>query len=186
MSLSAKSTIRWGILSCSNIAKKRWIPALGEIAEAQITAIASRSYEKACQWADELNIDQAYGRYDELLDDPEIDAIYIGLPNSLHYDWTIKALEAGKHVLCDKPLCINADQATEATRVAEKQERVLVESFMYQYHDLYDQIQQWIDQGKIGPLKKVQATFAFLFNRPGDYRYEPDMGGGALLDVGCY
>lgn len=186
MSSPTTSQIRWGILSCANIAKRRWIPAICEVAEAEVTAIASRSFDKACQWAKELNIPRAYGSYDELLDDPEIDAIYIGLPNSLHHDWIIKSLEAGKHVLCDKPLCINASQATEAARIAEKQQRVLVESFMYQYHDLYDQIQQWVGQGKIGQLKKIQVSFAIHFDRPGDFRYDPDLGGGALLDIGCY
>jgi xylose dehydrogenase (NAD/NADP) len=186
MSETLKTPIRWGILSCSNIAKRRWIPALFEVAEAKVSAIASRSYPKASQWAKELNIPQAYGSYEELLDNSEIDAIYIGLPNAMHHDWTTKSLKAGKHVLCDKPLCLNTDQATDVVRVAEQQKKICVESFMYQYHELYNQIDDWIDLGKIGTLKKVQATFAIHFDRPGDFRYDPKLGGGALLDIGCY
>ncbi|MBN1763672.1 MAG: Gfo/Idh/MocA family oxidoreductase [Sedimentisphaerales bacterium] len=180
-----QAKIRWGILSCARVARNRWIPALREI-NASISAIASRSLEKAQQWAHELDIPRAWGSYEQLLDDPEIDAVFIGLPNSLHHPWTLRALQAGKHVLCDKPLALNAEQAREMVRMAGQQNRLLMEGFMYQYIGQYEIIQHWLRDDSIGPLKMIRIGFSFFFNRPGDIRYEPDLGGGALLDLGCY
>lgn len=183
---TSTSNIRWGILSCARVARRRWIPAIRDTAGGTVTAIASRSADKARQWAQEQQIPTSYGSYQELLDDPDIDAIFIGLPNSLHHPWTIKALQAGKHVLCDKPLSINADQAQAMVTTAEKNQLLLVEGFMYQFNHQHNLIRRWLDEGKIGTLKMVRIGFSALFDQLDNIRFDPNLGGGALFDLGCY
>jgi len=181
-----KKSIRWGIVGCSRVFRRRWGPALQNVKGADIVAVASRSREKAHTWAADLQIPKDYGSYEELLNDKEIDAVFIGLPNSLHCEWVIRSLEAGKHVLCDKPLGISADQARRMSDAAEKNQRLLMEGFMYRYHTQYEKIRQWLNERRIGPIKMIRIGFSFLYDDPGNFRYDPALGGGALLDLGCY
>jgi xylose dehydrogenase (NAD/NADP) len=183
---NTKNIIRWGILGCSRVFHRRWGPALQNVKDADIVALASRSPEKAHTWAAEFQIPKAYGCYDELLKDKDIDAVFIGLPNSLHCEWVCKALDAKKHVLCDKPLGISADQARRMADAAEKNQRLLMEGFMYRYHQQYDLIRQWLNENRIGTVKMIRIGFSFLYDDPGNFRYDPALGGGALLDLGCY
>ena len=186
MQNSSTPIIRWGIIGCSRVFRRRWGPALQNVKGADIVAIASRSSENAHTWATDLQIPKAYGSYDELLKDKDIDAVFIGLPNGLHCQWVCKALEAKKHVLCDKPLGISADQARLMADAAEKYQRLLMEGFMYRYHRQYDLIRQWLHENRIGPIKMIRIGFSFVYDDPGNFRYDPALGGGALLDLGCY
>ncbi len=186
MKSETKNKIRWAILGCSRVFGHRWGPALQTVKGAAIAAIASRSQEKAQSWAVEFQIPNAYGSYDELLKDKEIDAVFIGLPNSLHSEWVCKALDAKKHVLCDKPLGISADEARRMADAAEKNQRLLMEGFMYQYHWQYEKIRQWLHEDQIEPIKMIRIGFSFLYDDPGNFRNDPALGGGALLDLGCY
>ena len=181
-----KNICRWAIVGCSRVFRRRWGPALQNAKGADIVAIAGRSLEKAQSWAAEFHIPRACGSYDELLENKNIDAVFISLPNSLHCQWVIRSLRAGKHVLCDKPLGINADEARRMADAAEKNQRLLMEGFMYRYHRQYDLIRQWLRQNHIGPIKMIRIGFSFLYDDPGNFRYDPALGGGALLDLGCY
>jgi D-xylose 1-dehydrogenase (NADP+, D-xylono-1,5-lactone-forming) len=139
--------LRWGIMGCASIAKKAVIPALQQSSTARVTAIASRSVETARKTAAELHIPKAYGSYEALLEDKEIDAVYIPLPNHLHAPWTIRAARAGKHVLCEKPLALNAPEAKEMVEACRNAGIVLAEAFMYRHHPRYDQVKRMIRQG---------------------------------------
>jgi len=180
------NVVRWGILSCARVARQRWMPAIEQADRCQICAIASRSIDKARSWAREWGSARAYGSYKELLEDDEIDAVFIGLPNSMDREWVVKSLTAGKHVLCDKPLGVNADEAREMAEAAQQHNRLLMEGFAYRYHRQYDLIQKWLDEGRIGRLQEIRVGFSFVFDQPGDFRYDPKLGGGVLLDLGCY
>ena len=155
--------LNWGIVGCSNVARHRWIEGINTSTAASVTAIASRDLNKAKAWASELAIPKAYGSYQQLLDDPDIDAVFIGLPNALHQSWAIAALNAGKHVLCDKPLGVTADDVTQMLAAAQANQRLLMEGFMYQYHRQYEIIRNWISQGQIGTLRMVRVAFTFFF-----------------------
>jgi len=177
----------WGVLSTATIGIKKVIPAMqsGELCE--ITAIASRTFEKAQSIARQLHIPNAYGSYEELLDDPEIDAVYIPLPNHLHVPWSIKALEAGKHVLCEKPIALTATEAKELLDTARKYPKLkIMEAFMYRYHPQWQKTRQLIAEGKIGELRTIQSFFSYYNVDPGDVRNIAEIGGGGLMDIGCY
>jgi D-xylose 1-dehydrogenase (NADP+, D-xylono-1,5-lactone-forming) len=178
--------IRWGILSTANIARKAMIPALQESTLAEVTAVASRDAEKARTFAAELGIPKAYGSYEALLADPEIDAIYNPLPNHLHKDWTIQAAEARKHILCEKPLALTDEDVQAMIDAAESNGVQLIEAFMYRHHPRIAAARQMLHEGKIGELKTIETEFTFKLDNFSDIRYQPQMGGGGLLDVGCY
>jgi len=179
--------IRWGVLGCAGIAKRSVIPGIQQSETGEVTAIASRGIEKAKLTAEELNIPKAYGSYEELLADPEIEAVYIPLPNHLHKEWTIKAAKAGKHVLCEKPLAINASEAQEMVEACEKAGVVFAEAFMYRYHPRYEMISDMIKSGEIGELRGIHGTFTFNNAKDmGNVRYKQEWGGGSLYDVGVY
>jgi D-xylose 1-dehydrogenase (NADP+, D-xylono-1,5-lactone-forming) len=179
--------IRWGIIGCARIAKRSVIPGIQQSETGVVAAIASRGLKKAKQTAEELNIPIAYGSYEELLADPDIDGVYIPLPNHLHKEWTIRAAEAGKHVLCEKPLAINARDAEEMVDACEKAGVVFAEAFMYRYHPRYKMIQDIIKSGEIGELRGIHGTFTFNNAKDkGNVRYNQDWGGGSLYDVGVY
>ncbi len=182
----SSTTINWGILPCSRVARQRWIPAIQSLPDARIAAIASRDLKKAQNWADEFNITHNYDNYQALLQDDRVNAIFIGLPNSLHLEWTLAALEAGKHVLCDKPLGITARQAETMVNAAHQQNRLLTEGFMYHFHDQYTLIHQWLAEGAIGNIRHIAISFNFVLADPQNIRFNPELGGGALLDLGCY
>jgi D-xylose 1-dehydrogenase (NADP+, D-xylono-1,5-lactone-forming) len=181
-----ENKIRWGILSTARIARKAMIPALKESPLAEVSAVASRNEEKARAFANPLGIRKVYGSYDALLADPEIDAIYNPLPNHLHKDWTIRAAEAGKHILCEKPLALNVEDVQAMIDAARANSVQLMEAFMYRHHPRITAARQMLDEGAIGELRTIETAFTFMLDDFSNIRYQPELGGGALLDVGCY
>ena len=178
--------LRWGILSTANIARAAVIPAIRASRNGDVRAVASRNRERAYAFASELDIPQSYGSYQGLLEAEDIDAVYIGLPNSLHCEWTVKAADAGKHVLCEKPLGATAAECDEMDRAARRNGVVLMEAFMYRFHPRTERVSKLIRDGAIGPLRAIQSTFTFRLRRSDDIRLQKDLAGGALMDVGCY
>ncbi len=179
--------LRWGIIGATDIALKSVMPGIKASTTGVIQAVASRGIEKASAAAAQFGVSQAYGSYEELLADPNIDAVYIPLPNHLHRDWTIRAAEAGKHVLCEKPLALTAAEAQEMVDACGKAGVVLAEAFMYRHHPRMEQIKRMIADGEIGELRALRG--AFTFNNAADsknIRYRAEWGGGGLFDVGCY
>ena len=150
------------------------------------TAVASRDISKAENYARKHEIEQAYGSYEELLYDPKIEAVYISLPNAMHIEWIVRALEAGKHVLCEKPLSRHAEQVERAYEVARDAKRVLMEGFMYRHHPQTRQIKSLVEEGAIGRLRMIRATFSFPQKDPTNVRMQSRLNGGSLMDLGCY
>jgi len=184
--MARSRTFRWGILGCANIARKL-VPGVQALKDARVVAISSRTLSKARKMAAELDIPNAYGSYDQLLADPDIDAIYNPLPNHLHCGWTIKAARHGKHVLCEKPVALNAAEVKRMIAARDRCRVLIMEAFMYRLHPQWGAVRRAIQQGKIGEPRVILATFSFSWSRTGDnYRMHPDQGGGALYDVGCY
>lgn len=179
-------TVRWGVLGTSRHAASTVIPALKAAPSGQVVAIASRDAYRARTYAEEQGIPRSYGSYEALLGDPEIDAVYIPLPNSLHREWTIRAAEAGKHVLCEKPLALNAAEAQEMLEACRRAGVKLAEAFQWRHHPQAQRARELLRQGVIGDLRLIDAGFTFPLSRPNDIRLRPEVGGGALYDVGCY
>jgi predicted dehydrogenase len=152
----------------------------------EVLAVASRDRDRADAYARERDIPRAHGSYEALLEDPDVEAIYVSLPNSLHVEWSIRALEAGKHVLCEKPLDRSPDEVERAFDAAERADRVLMEAFMWRHHPQTHRLKQLVDDGTIGELRLVRAGFSFQLTRLEDVRMRPELQGGSLLDVGCY
>ncbi|WP_342538618.1 Gfo/Idh/MocA family oxidoreductase [Sporosarcina sp. FSL K6-1540] len=178
--------IRWGVLSTANIAQTQVIPAMFRARNAEVVAISSRG-SKVHAIASALNIPKAYESYEELLNDPEIDAVYIPLPNHLHKEWVYKAARQGKHILCEKPAALTSIEAAEMVEVCREQKVKFMEGFMYQLHPQHERVKEIIASGEIGNLKLIKSSHSFnLKNRDYDIRMEKDMGGGSLYDVGCY
>ncbi|MTI32253.1 Gfo/Idh/MocA family protein [Xanthovirga aplysinae] len=179
--------VRWGILSTARIGTQKVVPAMQGGEYCQIEGIASRSLQKAEEEAKELGLPRAFGSYEELLNDPKIDAIYNPLPNHLHLPWTIKALEAGKHVLCEKPIGLNAEEAKELKEAASKFPGLKVmEAFMYRFHPTWKKVQALVRENEIGEVKTIQSFFSYYNIDPENIRNKPEMGGGGLMDIGCY
>ncbi|WP_445664662.1 Gfo/Idh/MocA family protein [Fodinibius sp. AD559] len=179
--------IRWGVLGTANIAVEKVIPAIKEDKHSLIEAISSRSKEKAERTAKKLSIPKFYGSYDELLDDSDIDAVYIPLPNHLHLPWSVKALEAGKHVLCEKPIAMDADETEKLLSVAEKYPDLKVmEAFMYRHHPQWEKAYELVHNREIGNLQTIEIFFSYYNTDPDDIRNQVETGGGALMDIGCY
>jgi predicted dehydrogenase len=178
--------IRWGVLGAAKIATVKVIPAMQKCELCEITAIASRDPVKAETTARELGIARAYGSYEELLADPEIDAIYNPLPNHLHVPWSIRAAEAGKHVLCEKPVGLNAAQVHELILVRDRAGVVIGEAFMIQTHPQWVRAVELAHNGRIGAMRGVVATFGYTNRDPHNVRNVLEWGGGALMDIGCY
>jgi len=174
--------IRWGFLGAGWIAQTALAPALHAANNATLHAVASRDTERSGA----LNPTRVHKRYEDLLDDPEIDAVYINLSNEAHYQWSIAALAAGKHVLCEKPLALNHAQAQEMADAAKKHNRVLTEAVWHQWHPRFVRIRELIQRGDLGALTSINSSFCFTGNFENNYRLVPEMGGGALLDVGVY
>lgn len=178
---------RWGVLSTAHIGTEIVIPAMQSGGLCEIQAIASRTPEKAERAAEKLGIPKAFGSYEELLADPEINCVYNPLPNHLHVEWSVKALEAGKHVLCEKPLAMNAQEAEQLLSTAGKfPDLKIMEAFMYRHHPQWEQIHGILDRGKIGEVHTVQSFFTYENRDPEDIRNIPEVGGGGLMDIGCY
>ena len=176
--------VRWGVISTALIGTQKVIPGMQRSARGSVDAIASRDIGRARQAAKELRIPKAYGSYEELLADPEIDAIYNPLPNNLHVDWTIKAIEAGKHVLCEKPMGMNAADAARLKPYIGK--RHIMEAFMVRFHPQWLRARELIREGRIGELTAVQVLFCYNNRDPNNIRNMVETGGGGLLDIGCY
>lgn len=177
--------IRWGILSTANIARNAMIPGIRETDNGVVAAVASRSMDKAKAFADEMEIPKAYGAYEDLLNDDEIDALYNPLPVSLHAEMSIRAAEAGKSVLCEKPMASTADEARRMIDAFKERGLLLSESLMYKYHPLTRKALELIREGRIGDVRDAHATFHVLAEE-GNIRLSKATGGGAMLDVGSY
>ena len=178
--------IRWGVLSTARIAQEQLIPAIQRAGNAELVAIASRG-SKVHEVAKELEISIAYESYEELLENPTIDAIYIPLPNHLHKEWVSKAAKAGKHVLCEKPISLTSQEAMEIIEVCRVQNVKFMEAFMYQLHPQHNRVKELVSSGAIGEIKLVTASHSFYMdNRQNEFRMNQEMGGGSLFDVGCY
>ncbi len=178
--------VRWGVLGAANIAVGKVIPAMQLSAHSPVVAIASRSLAKAQAAAEKHGIPRAYGSYQELIDDPTVEAIYNPLPNHLHVPWSIKAAEAGKHVLCEKPLSLNADELVQLMAVRDRTGVQIGEAFMVRAHPQWAAVRELIAEGRIGELKAIAGHFSYFRRDAADVRNKPEWGGGALMDVGCY
>jgi predicted dehydrogenase len=179
-------TVRWGILSTADIGIRKVIPGIRKAARCEVVAIASRDGEQARAVADQLGIPSAHASYEALLADPGVDAVYIPLPNHMHMDWTIAALRAGKHVLCEKPLAMTADDAQRMVDVARETGLHLMEAFMYRQHPSWVAAMELVESGRIGTLTAVQSWFSYYNDDATNIRNIVEYGGGALFDIGCY
>ncbi|MDQ2691552.1 MAG: Gfo/Idh/MocA family oxidoreductase [Chloroflexota bacterium] len=177
--------LSWGLLSTARI-NRALIPPLRASKRNQLLAVASRTEESAETYAREWKIPRSHGSYEALLADPEIDVIYNPLPNHLHAEWTIKAVEAGKHVLCEKPLALTVDEVDAIEVAARQNGRVVAEAFMYRHHPQTLKVQELVDKGSIGELSLIRGSFTYVLSGEGDVRLDPAMGGGSIWDVGCY
>jgi predicted dehydrogenase len=179
--------VRWGVLSTANIGMAKVLPAMQRGQLCEIVAIASRDEGKAQAAAARLGIPKAYGTYEALLADPEIDAIYNPLPNHLHVPWSIKAIEAGKHVLCEKPIGLSATEARELVAAAARRPKLKVmEAFMYRFHPQWQRAREIVTSGGIGAVKTINSFFSYHNDDPANIRNRSDIGGGGLMDIGCY
>jgi xylose dehydrogenase (NAD/NADP) len=184
-SMSRPSYLSWGLLSTARI-NRAVIGPIKTSKYSHLSAVASRSIEKSREYAKAWGIPQSYGSYEALLADPKIDVVYISLPNSLHTEWSIKALEKGKHVLCEKPLTTSVADVERIKGTALKTGRVITEAFMYRHHPQTKIVKQMIDRGEIGKLQLIHGSFCYTNTRADNPRLDPTLGGGSLWDVGCY
>ena len=178
--------VRWGVLGAANIALAKVIPAMQRSALAEVVAIASRDIAKARAAANRLGIERAYGSYQELIDDPDIEAIYNPLPNHLHVPWSIRAAERGKHVLCEKPIALTAREARDLLEARDRTGVHIGEAFMVRTHPQWLGVREIIASGKIGEMRLITGHFSYYKRDPGDIRSRPEWGGGALMAMGCY
>ena len=176
--------VSWGVLSTAKIGWEKVIPAMQQSSLCSIDAIASRHLDSAKTWAEKLNIAKAYGNYDDLLADPAIEAIYNPLPNDLHVEWTLRAARAGKHVLCEKPFSMNANEAAQVREVASQVH--IMEAFMVRFHPQWLRARELVRRGELGDLRAVQVFFSYNNQDANNIRNRPQNGGGALYDIGCY
>src|SRR5215510_11146019 len=177
--------LNWGLLSTARI-NRALVPPLRASKRNQLLAVGSRSQESADRYAREWKIPRIHGSYEALLADPEIDVIYNPLPNHLHAEWTIKAVEAGKHVLCEKPIALSVAEVDAMQAAAQKHGYVVAEAFMYRHHPQTLKVQEIVKSGSLGTLKLIRGSFSFVLTREGDVRLNPEWGGGSIWDVGCY
>jgi predicted dehydrogenase len=178
--------LRWGVLGVAGIATRKVIPAMQKGEFSTVTAIASRNGERARTAADELGIPKAYGSYNDLLHDPDVDAVYIPLPNHLHVPWTKRAAEAGKHVLCEKPIALSATEARQLIEVRDRTGVRIQEAFMVRSHPQWLLARSLIQEGRIGDVRALAGVFSYHNDNPANIRNVPEWGGGALMDIGCY
>lgn len=179
--------VKWGVLSSSKFAQTKVIPALLKCSYSEVAAIASRDQARAQAIAAQFKIPKAYGSYEELLADPEIQVIYNPMPNHLHVPWSVRALEAGKHVLCEKPIGLNAAEAQQLLDVSGQHPHLLVmEAFMYRHHPQWQRARQIVRDGGIGELRTIHSFFSYFNDDAANIRNQPDIGGGGLMDIGCY
>jgi D-xylose 1-dehydrogenase (NADP+, D-xylono-1,5-lactone-forming) len=184
--VDSEGRIGWGVLGAAGVARRRFLPAMRAARNARLIVLGSRRLERAAAAVEAAGEGHPAGSYEEVLDDPEVDAVYIPLPNALHLEWTLKALAAGKHVLCEKPLVLSAAEVDELGQAATAANRVVMEAFMYRLHPQYEQPIWRPLLAEVGAIRFAQVRFSFPFNRPGDIREDPELGGGALWDIGSY
>ncbi len=184
--MSKNRQVRWAILGTGLIAQNHVIPALQGAQRCELVGIGSRSKTTAAGIASKFGIPKAYGSYEELLADSEIDAVYLPLPNDLHAPWTLKAADAGKHILCEKPLALTSQEAERVAKHCADRSVLAMEAFMYRFHPAWQTVRDLIANGLIGRVTDVGVWFSFRSTRVGDYRLDFNAGGGALYDVGCY
>ena len=178
-------TVKWGIISTADI-NRRLIPGAQASLEVELLAVGSRDLARAQAFAQSWGIERAYGSYEELLADPDVEAVYIPLPNTMHCEWSIRALEAGKHVLCEKPMSRHPADVEDAFEAADRTGRLLTEAFMYRHHPQTKRLQQLVGKGAIGDLRVIRSTFSYSLHDVDNIRLRTDVEGGALMDVGCY
>ena len=177
--------LRWGLLSTARI-NRAVIPPIRSSSRGDLTAVCSRTQERVQAYAQEWKIPRTFDSYEAMLADPDIDVIYNPLPNSMHTEWTIKAAQAGKHVLCEKPMALTVEEVDQMIAAAFQTGKVISEAFMYRHHPQTLKVKQLIEEGEIGELRMIKGAFSFFLDRPGDVRVDPDLGGGSIWDVGCY
>lgn len=182
----SKQTIGWGVLGCANIAYKQFLPALRQSKYGYLQAVASRDPEKAKSFATEFAAAKVYTDYEELLTDPEVDAVYIPLPNHMHKQWTLVAQACGKSVLCEKPLALTSADAKQMYEAFEGHSTILMEAFMYSFHPQIAKAQGLISENRIGKLTHIRGSFRFKLDNTNNIRMIPAYGGGSIWDVGCY
>jgi predicted dehydrogenase len=179
------AVLRWGLLSTARI-NLALLPALRECTRAEAAAVASRDGVRAAAFAAEHGLAKSYGSYDELIDDTDIDVVYNPLPNSMHAEWTVRAADAGKHVLCEKPLACTLAEVETIAAAAERNGVVIAEAFMYRHHPQTQKAAELIRDGAIGELRQLRSRFSFTLDDESDVRLDPELDGGALMDLGCY
>ena len=185
-SLDAVSKVRWGVLGAARIATQKVIPAMQHGEWSEVVAIASRDEAKGVRAAEAAGIPRAYGSYEALLADPDVEAIYNPLPNHLHVPWTARAAEAGKHVLCEKPIAMNAEEATSLIAVRDRTGVIIQEAFMIRTHPQWMRVVEEIRAGSLGELRAYSGVFSYFNDDPANIRNRAEYGGGALMDIGCY
>jgi xylose dehydrogenase (NAD/NADP) len=180
-----RTRLNWGLLSTARI-NRRLIPAIQAAERAELIAVASRNQARAEAYAAERDIPRAHGSYQALLDDPSVDVVYVSLPNSLHAEWTVKAIQSGKNVLCEKPLALTVAECDQIITAADEAGVVVMEAIMVLHHPLHHKARQLIRDGAVGEVMLARGSFSFFLDRPADVRWEPVLGGGSLWDVGTY
>jgi predicted dehydrogenase len=183
---SVPKTMTWGVLSTATSGTRLVIPGMQKSQRCRVLAIASRDKARARDAAAALGVERSYGRYDELLADPDVDAVYNPLPNHLHVPWTVRAAEAGKHVLCEKPIALTAAEATTLLEVRDRTGVSVQEAFMVRTHPQWVTVRDMVTSGELGELRAVQGFFSYFNTDVADIRNQVDLGGGGLLDIGCY
>jgi predicted dehydrogenase len=186
MTASHNRKIHWGVLGYARIARDCVMPAIQRAGNSELHALASRDESKLAEARAKFGLTRTHLGYEALLRDPEIDAVYIPLPNSQHREWVIRAAEHGKHVLCEKPLGLNAAECREMIAAAAQHQVLLMEAFMYRYTERTAKVREVLRSGVLGEIRFINACFRYLLNRPDSIKLQPDLGGGALYDVGCY
>jgi xylose dehydrogenase (NAD/NADP) len=184
--MNHNQTVQWGILGCARIAATALIPGIQGSCNGEVLAVASRNLEKAKEYARKFGVPRAYGSYEELLDDPEIQAVCVPLPNSLHKEWTLKAADKGKHVLCEKPIACCAADAQEMSEACRQNGVLLMEAFAQRFHPQFRRVEELIREGRIGRILRINAAMSRSGYPADDIRMNPSLGGGALMDLGCY
>jgi len=177
--------LKWGILGCSRISRRGLIPGIQESQIGSLVALASRDEKTARAWANEFQVPRSYSDYQALLNDPEIEAVYIPLPNELHRPWVMAAADAGKHILCEKPLALNSGEAVAMVEHCRSRGVLVMEAFMWRHQPRSLELRESVNRGLIGELRLIRSSFSFPIE-PSDWRLDPARGGGALWDVGCY
>lgn len=178
--------VRWGVLSTARIGRNAVTPAIQKSHNGRVQAVASRSMENARAYASELDIPRAHGSYEALLADSEIDVVYVPLPNALHKEWVVRAAEAGKHVLCEKPLALDPIECSEMQAAADANGVKLMEAFMYRFHPRSRDAFEIAASDRLGKVRSIRSAFSFKLRAADDIRRDPELGGGSLMDVGCY